>query len=84
MLLFLLYNSGTVLLGTQQASRLLEDFVGELRTLAEKAYLKFNQKFQLELARNQFIQGLKSSGPYEGRTGNTGCSSGTRPKVTHG
>ena len=49
---------------TQQAtcSELLEDFAGELCTLAEKAYPKFGQKFQLEQARNKFIQGLKSSG----------------------
>ena len=46
---------------TLQASELLDDFAGELRTLAEKAYPKFGQKFQLKLARNQFIQGLKSS-----------------------
>ena len=39
---------------------MLTDFAGELRYLVDKAYPKWNPEHRLEVARNQFIQGLES------------------------
>ncbi len=38
----------------------LSDFAGELRVLVDRAYHKWIPKQRLEMARNQFVQGLNS------------------------
>ena len=44
----------------QKPGEPLSEFVGELRTLADKAYPDWAPKQRLEMARNQFIQGVAS------------------------
>ena len=44
----------------QKPGEMLTDFAGELRYLVDKAYPKWNPEHRLEVARNQFIQGLES------------------------
>ena len=46
---------------TQKVGELLEDYVGELHMLVEKAYPNWTTEQQEVLVRNQFIQGLSSS-----------------------
>ena len=46
---------------TQKGGEPLEDYVGELRMLVEKAYPNWTTEQQEVLVRNQFIQGLSSS-----------------------
>ena len=44
----------------QKPGEMLTDFAGELWCLVDKAYPKWNPEHRLEVARNQFIQGLES------------------------
>ena len=46
---------------SQERGEALEDFAGELRRLAEKAYPDLNSEQRERFVRNQFIQGLLSS-----------------------
>ena len=45
----------------QKPGEPLSEFVGELRMLADKAYPDWEPKQRLEMARNQFIQGVASA-----------------------
>ena len=45
----------------QKDGEALEDYAGELHILAEKAFPKWSQDKQQEMARNQFIQGIQSA-----------------------
>ena len=42
-------------------ANLCQEFVGELCTLADKAYPDWEPKQRLEMARNQFVQGVASA-----------------------
>ena len=45
----------------QKPGEALADFAGELRVMVDKAYPTWSAKSRLEMARNQFIQGLDSA-----------------------
>ncbi len=45
----------------QKSGEPLSDFAGELRVLVDKAYPAWAPKQRLEMARNQFIQGIESA-----------------------
>ena len=45
----------------QKSEETLAEFVGQLRMLADRAYPDWEPKQRLELARNQFIQGIQCS-----------------------
>jgi len=44
----------------QKSGEPLSEFVGELRMMTDKAYPEWEPKQRLEIARNQFIQGIES------------------------
>ena len=44
----------------QKPGEMLTEFAGELRYLVDKAYPKWDPEHRLEVARNQFIQGIES------------------------
>ena len=47
--------------GVRKSEETLAEFVGQLRMLADRAYPDWEPKQRLELARNQFIQGIQCS-----------------------
>ena len=45
----------------QKPGEPLSEFVGELRTLADKVYLDWEPKQRLEMARSHFLRGVESA-----------------------